>query len=118
MIPTYDVDLFADDALAEPYEHYRIVRDLGPVVWLSALDMYAVARYADVRAVLGAPEVFCSGQGVGFNEFINTIGRGTTLMSDDDQHRRLRGVIQRPLTPRALAELTHRRWPTSWPTNS
>jgi cytochrome P450 len=105
MIPTYDVDLFADDALAEPYEHYRRLRDLGPVVWLSAHDIYAVARYADVRSVLENPEVFCSGQGVGFNDFINAIGLGTTLMSDGEQHQRLRSVILRPLTPKALAQL-------------
>jgi len=105
MIPTYDVDLFADDALAEPYEHYRRLRHLGPVVWLSAHDLYAVTRYADVRSVLDDPEVFCSGQGVGFNDLINTIGLGTTLMSDGDQHRRLRSVILRPLTPKALAQL-------------
>jgi cytochrome P450 len=105
VIPTSDVDLFADDVLAEPYEHYRRLRDLGPVVRLSASDLYAVTRYADVRSVLDNPEVFCSGQGVGFNDFINHIGRGTTLMSDDDQHRRLRSVILRPLTPRALALL-------------
>jgi cytochrome P450 len=105
MIPTYDADLFTDDALAEPYEHYRRLRDLGPVVWLSAHEIFAVARYADVRSVLDRPDVFCSGQGVGFNDFINAIGLGTTLMSDDDQHRRLRRVILRPLTPKALAQL-------------
>jgi cytochrome P450 len=106
MIPTYKVDLFADDALAEPYGHYQNLRELGPVVWLSAHDLYAVSRYADVRSVLDTAEVFCSGQGVGFNDFINTIGQGTTLMSDGDQHRRLRNVIVGPLTPKALAQLT------------
>jgi cytochrome P450 len=105
MIPTYDVDLFADDALSEPFEHYRRLRDLGPVVWLGAHDIYAVARYADVRSVLENPAAFCSGRGVGFNDFINTIGQGTTLMSDGDRHRRLRNVIGRPLTPKALAQL-------------
>lgn len=64
-----------------------------------------MTRYAHVRAVLENPDVFCSGKGVGLNDFINTIGQGTTLMSDGDQHRRLRDVILRPLTPRALADL-------------
>jgi cytochrome P450 len=105
MIPTYDADLFADEALAHPYDHYRAMRDLGPVVWLAAHDIHAVTRYADVRTVLEDPEVFCSGQGVGFNDFINETGQGTTLMSDGDQHDRLREVIGRPLTPKALAEL-------------
>ena len=70
-------------------------------MWLSAHDLYAVTRDADVRAVLKNPDVFCSGKGVGLNDFINTIGQGTTLMSDGDQHRRLRDVILRP-SPREL----------------
>lgn len=105
MIPTYDVDLYADEALADPYEHYKAVRDLGPVVRLPVHDVYAVARHADVRRVLDDPAVFCSGQGVGLNELINAGGQGTTLMSDGQRHARLREVIGRPLTPKALAEL-------------
>jgi cytochrome P450 len=105
VIPTYDVDLYAEDALADPYEHYRNLRDLGPVVRLSAHDVHVVARDAEARAVLEDPETFCSGRGVGLNEFINEGGRGTTLMSDGEQHRRLRAVVGRPLTPKALAEL-------------
>ena len=104
-VPTYDVDLFTDGALTDPYGHYRALRELGPVVWLEAHDVYAVARYDDVRAILGDPETFCSGQGVGLNVLINELGRGTTLMSDGADHRRLRGVIGRPLTPKALAAL-------------
>ena len=81
------------------------LRDLGPVVWLEAHDVYAVTRYEDVRAVLTDAETFCSGQGVGLNDVFNVMGRGSTLMSDGDDHRRLRNVIGRPLTPKALAEL-------------
>ena len=104
-VPTYDVDLYTEDALTEPYGHYRTLRDLGPVVWLGAHDVYAVARYAEVRAVLDDPGTFCSGQGVGLNDVVNVLGRGTTLMSDGDDHRCLRRVIGRPLTPKALAGL-------------
>lgn len=105
MIASSDADLFADDALDDPYGHLRTLRDLGPVVWLEAHQVYAVFRYDDVRAVLADGRTFCSGQGVGLNEFINRGGRGTTLMSDGEEHHRLRGVIGRPLTPSALAAL-------------
>jgi cytochrome P450 len=104
-VPSYEVDLFTDEVLDDPYDHYRALRDLGPVVWLPAHDVYAVARHRDVRAVLDDDATFRSGQGVGFNDFINIGGQGTTLMSDGDDHRRLRGVIAPPLTPRAIAEL-------------
>ena len=104
-VPHYDADLFTDDALLSPYEHYRALRALGPVVWLDAHEVYAVPRYAEVREGLAADGVFCSGRGVGLNDFINEAGQGTTLMTDGDAHARMRTVIGRPLTPRALAEL-------------
>jgi cytochrome P450 len=42
---------------------------------------------------------------VALNDVINSLGRGTTLMSDDDEHRMQREIIGRPLTPRSLADL-------------
>jgi cytochrome P450 len=104
-LPEYDVDLFTDAALDDPYPHYRALRDLGPVVRLTAHDVLAVTRYDDVRQVVDTPDTFCSGSGVGLNDFINMVGRGTTLMSDGETHRRQREVIGRPLTPKALSLL-------------
>jgi cytochrome P450 len=62
--PSYPHDLFTDQVLSDPYEHYRALRDRGPVVWLDAHQTYAVARYAEARAVLGDPGTYCSGWGV------------------------------------------------------
>ncbi|HMJ76733.1 MAG TPA: cytochrome P450 [Iamia sp.] len=103
--PRYGADLFADEALDDPYPHLRALRDAGPVVWLDAHDVYAAARYDDVRAILDDDATFVSGEGVGLNEFINTGGRGTTLMSDGAEHTCQREIIGRPLSPRALADL-------------
>ena len=104
-LPAYSVDLFSDEVLAEPYEHYRTMRDLGPVVWLEAHDVYAVTRYDEVRAVLSDAETFCSGLGVGLNDDFNAGGQGSTLMSDGEEHRHLRTLVGRPLRPSALAQL-------------
>ncbi|MEJ7584284.1 MAG: cytochrome P450 [Acidimicrobiales bacterium] len=104
-VPAYDADLFDDDALDDPYGQYQALRSLGPVVWLERHGLYGLPRYADVRHALGVPELFCSGQGVGLNDFINDGGRGTTLMTDGEPHDRMREVIGRPLTPKALANL-------------
>jgi cytochrome P450 len=105
VVTTSDLDLFADDVLADPYPHLRVLRDAAPAVWLSQHDVWAVTRYADVRAVLADDTTFVSGEGVGLNDFINTGGRGTTLMSDGEEHARQREIIGRPLTPRSLADL-------------
>jgi cytochrome P450 len=103
----YEADVFTDHALDDPYPHLRALRDAGPVVWLDAHQMYAVARHGDVRAVLADDKTFISGHGVGLNEVINSIGPGTTLMSDGAEHEIQREIIGRPLTPSALAERRH-----------
>ncbi|MBB4683323.1 cytochrome P450 [Amycolatopsis jiangsuensis] len=104
-IPAYPHDIWTDDVLLDPHPHYRALRELGPVVWLEAHQMYAVPRYAEARAVLRAGDTFCSGQGVGLNDVINGIGAGTTLMSDGKLHDHLRSVIGPGLTPRALRSI-------------
>lgn len=104
-VPHYDADLFTDDALDDPYPHLRALRDAGPLVWLEAHGMYAATRYDEVRSILDDDATFVSGEGVALNDVINSLGRGTTLMSDGDEHRTQRKVIGRPLTPRALSDL-------------
>jgi cytochrome P450 len=104
-IPRYEADLFTDDVLDDPYPHLRKLRDAGPLVWLEAHGMFAATRYAEVRQILGDHTTFISGEGVALNDVINTLGRGTTLMSDGDEHRTQREIIGRPLTPRSLATL-------------
>ena len=104
-VPHYDVDLFTDEVLRDPYPHLRTIRELGPVVWLDAHGVFAATRYAEVRAILDDHATFVSGQGVGLNDIVNTLGRRTTLMSDGEEHRSQREIIGRPLTPRALADL-------------
>lgn len=109
--PRSDIDLYTEDAILSPYENYRVLRDLGPAVQLPRYDVWAVARYSDVRAVLGDHRTFSSGSGVALNDSTNEKMRGTTLASDPPDHDRFRGLINRPLTPKALRahhELFHR----------
>src|SRR5271156_2517759 len=101
-VPAYRDDLFTDDAIRRPYERYRDLREQGPVVWLEAHQMYVLPRYAEARAALADPVLFCSGRGVGMNDFVNAAGAGTTLMSDGDVHDLQRAVLAHGLTPRAL----------------
>lgn len=103
--PIYDVDLYSDEVLRDPYPHYKALRELGPVVWLPRNELHAVARFEDVRAALRNPAVFSSAQGVAANDHVNTISRGTTLASDAPLHDRLRAIIAAPLLPRALEEI-------------
>lgn len=103
--PVYDVDLYDDGVLSDPYPHYRALRDLGAVVWLPRNGLFALARFDDVRAALRAPGLFSSAQGVAANDHVNEMSRGTTLASDAPLHDRLRAIIAAPLLPRALEEI-------------
>ncbi len=103
-LPYYEPDLFAPAALREPFEHYRALRDLGPVVRLRDPDAYALSRYDDVRTALLAQDSLVSGQGVGFSDAFNKPGVPNLLQSDGDQHRRMRAEVSRPLLPAQLKQ--------------
>jgi cytochrome P450 len=100
--PSYGPDIYTDAALAEPYEHYRAIRDAGPAVWLDSHDAYAIARYAEARAVLADDTSYLSANGIALNEPANAAILGCTLASDGELHARLRRVVAHRLTPRAL----------------
>ncbi len=100
-----DIDLYTEDNLLNPFENYRVLRDMGSVVFLEKLNMYVAARYEDVRTILENPEIFVSGNGVTMNDTVNMALRGIGLCSDAEEHRRIRRVEARPLNPRALREL-------------
>jgi cytochrome P450 len=105
-IPSYPHDIFTDEVLLDPHEHYRALRELGSIAWLEAHQVYVLPRYAEARAILSDAKTFCSGRGVGLNEVANTFGAGrTTMMSDGDKHTYLRGIMARGFTPRALRNM-------------
>ncbi|MFT3865004.1 MAG: cytochrome P450 [Solirubrobacterales bacterium] len=104
--PRFTGDLFSEDAIHEPHELYRQMRELGPVVRVEELGMYALPRYAEVRAALGDDAAFTSALGVSFNDFTNQAQQGTTLASDGAEHRQLRTILGQGLNPHALREKT------------
>lgn len=103
--PRYDGDLYADDAIADPYPHYRAIRDRGAAVWLEAHGTWALGRFDDVRAALRADDVLVSGHGVAMNDLVNGNAARVTLTSDGDLHRQLRTTLMRPMMPSALREV-------------
>ena len=105
-IPSYPHDLFTDEVLVDPYEHYRALRELGPLVWLEVHQMYAITRYTEAKAALSDPATYCSGKGVGLNDTINGLMAGRNLlMTDGELHAHLRKVLGTSITPRALRHM-------------
>ena len=106
--PRLDIDLYADDVLADSRDAFARIRHSGPAVWLPRHRMYAMGRFEDVRAALRDPETFISGHGVAANRLSNRLGRGTTLFSDGQLHDSQRRILRQQLGPTALEEIQDR----------
>ncbi|UTD29842.1 cytochrome P450 [Bradyrhizobium sp. WD16] len=103
--PAVDVDPFSIDFFDDPYPAHERLREAGPVVWIDRWKVHAVARYAEVHAVLNQPETFCSSRGVGLSDFAKeTPWRPPSLIleADPPAHARPRRVLTSVLSPSAM----------------
>lgn len=69
--PSSDVDIVADDILADPYPVYAALRELGQVVYLERYGCWAFPRYEQVRTALRDHERFSSRHSVGYEPSLN-----------------------------------------------
>lgn len=106
-IPAYEPDIYADEAILNPYPHYARMRNLGPLVFLPQYNIYALPRYAEVKKALLSHTRFLSSHGVaGFTwPQALTDGGSGTLTSDEPEHSRFRGVTGPQLQAPALEPL-------------
>ncbi len=107
-LPTSDADPFGHDVLADPIPFHTALREAGPVVYLSAYDVYAFGRYEQVHTALRDWQAFQSGAGVGLANFRHEKPwRPPSLLleADPPRHDAPRRVLQKILGPRALRKL-------------
>lgn len=96
-VSTLAVDPFSAESLAEPEPVEEMLRQAGPVVYLPAIEAYAVARHAEVEQVLGDWQRFESGQGVGLSNFRKVPkwrGTSAVLEADPPAHDAPRRVLE------------------------
>lgn len=106
--PITDFDPYADAVLDNPYPHYEMLRELGPVFYLSRYDAYGIARHAEIDAVLRDPATFCSSAGVGLANFHTTEPwrkPSIILEVDPPMHARTRKVVGGLLAPANINKL-------------
>jgi cytochrome P450 len=108
-VPVSDIDLFTDESRLDPYDHYAELRSLGPVVYLTQHDMFALPRYQEVRDVLERWQLYSSAQGVTMSHQLNDQLKGViTLFLDPPEHTAVREVLGRPLRPHLIRGLAPR----------
>ncbi len=113
------IDLSDDESFRDgfPHDRFRWLREHEPVSWHEPTSrtpdgegFWVVSRHADVAAVLRDPVTFSSDRG-GLRERGGTAIKdertaGVMLnQTDDPQHQRLRALVNRGFTPRAVAAL-------------
>lgn len=110
-IPSLDVDPFSMAFFENPHPTHELLREAGPLVRLEKWNVFAVARYAEVHAVLNDPQTFCSSRGVGLSDFAKeTPWRPPSLIleADPPAHTRTRAVLNRVLSPAVMKQLRDR----------
>jgi cytochrome P450 len=110
-IPHLDVDPFSIEFFADPYPTHELLRDTGSVVYLDKWNVFGVARYAEVHAVLNDPATFCSGRGAGLSDFAKEKPwrpQSIILEADPPAHTRTRAVLNKVLSATALKPLRER----------
>jgi cytochrome P450 len=106
-----EVDPFSVEFFEDPHRIHDELREAGPVVWLSSWNVWAVARYEQVHAVLNDWGTFCSSRGVGMSDFAKEQPwrpQSLILEQDPPKHTRARNVLGRVLSPGAMKALRER----------
>jgi cytochrome P450 len=104
-----EFDPFSAEYFNGPYELYRRMRDGAPVYFNEKYGFWALFRHADVVAAHKNWETFSSSHGVDLfmlkqdPELVKSLG--SIIMMDPPAHDRLRGLVSRVFTPRAVAAL-------------
>jgi hypothetical protein len=106
--PASDADPFSIEFFEDPHRIHEELRETGPVVLLRRYGVHAVARYAEVHAVLNDWRTFCSSRGVGMSDFAKEKPwrpPSLVLETDPPEHDRARAVLNRVLSPAAMKRL-------------
>jgi cytochrome P450 len=105
-----EFDPFSDEYFNDPSEVYRRLRDEAPVYYSEKYGFYALSRFADVVSAHRDWQGFSSAYGIE----LFTLGKAdpelvasyrSIIMMDPPEHDRLRALVSRVFTPRAITAL-------------
>ncbi|MBV9952029.1 MAG: cytochrome P450, partial [Acidimicrobiia bacterium] len=104
-----EFDPFSAEYFDDPSEVYRRLRDEAPIYFSERYNFYALSRFADVVAAHRDWKAFSSSHGVDLSmmsrppELIQSMR--SIIMMDPPSHDRLRALVSRVFTPRAMTAL-------------
>ncbi len=105
--PTVEFDPFSADFFDDPYETYRTLRDHAPVYHNARYGFWALSRFDDVAAAHRDWQTFSSAHGVTLHDLLSAEPppSASIIYLDPPEHERLRNLVSRVFTPRAITAL-------------
>jgi cytochrome P450 len=106
--PVSDLDILDPSFSIDPHPQVAALRRLGRAVFLEKTGVWAVPRYADVKAVLEDHDTFINSGGVGLhNNIKEPPPRAPSLLLEADPplHTRTRAIIQKIMSGPAIRKL-------------
>lgn len=107
--PSVEFDPFSQEYFDDPTEVYRRLRDEAPVYFSERYGFYALSRFDDVVAASRDWKAFSSSHGIELStlskdpDMIRSLRM--IIMMDPPEHDRLRALVSRVFTPRAVTAL-------------
>ena len=95
---SYEIDV-------DPYPVYRWMRDEVPVYRNERLGFWALTRFDDVRDALADWETYSSAEGTVLELMGSAIGGSMIIFMDPPAHERMRKLVSRAFTPRAITRM-------------
>jgi len=104
-----EFDPFSSVFFDDPYDVYRRLRDESPMYHNETYGFWALSRYDDVVAAHRDWETFSSSHGVDLwtmkSDPEHVRNMRMIIMMDPPEHERMRALVSRVFTPRAVAAL-------------
>lgn len=101
-------DPFSEEFFTNPYPTYRRMREEAPVYYDERHDFYALSRHEDVAAAFKDYQSFSSARGIDL-AMVKKDGvppeSKSIIFMDPPEHRRMRSLVNKVFTPRAITAL-------------
>lgn len=104
-----EFDPYSNVFFDSPFDTYRRMRDEAPVYYNQKYDFYALTRYDDVSAAYKDTATYSSAHGASLDQVksddMNVRDLKLIILMDPPEHERMRKLVSRAFTPRAIASL-------------
>jgi cytochrome P450 len=100
-----ELNLFSPEIITDPYPTYRKLRAVGQPVKNGLFGFWMVATHEQATAVLRDPGRFSSEAMGNIGRVGEAFAKESMAAADPPEHHRLRSVVQRAFTPKAVNNL-------------